>query len=312
MKLSDLINYKTLLENASAISLGKNVDREIEKITYLVKNESLQFENFSQTLEEKRQDIQQSFDAFEQDLNDLKHQIRLLVEQTEKHWFQESYKMFEQEMNNETLADIKFRKPKITEETENFFHARLRRYNGWTHPAIIIRPGFESYINELVGCDPLYLVDVKHEFFKPAVSAFNETYQKRLRTYAVNENYDQKILKHLPDNQFGLIFAYNFFNFRPLELLRHWLNECYEKLRPGGTLIITINDCDRTKGVLLVEQRYCCYTPGNMVTQLATSMGFENSFTWHDQGPSTWIELKKPGEYKSLRGGQALAKIIPK
>jgi hypothetical protein len=42
-------------------------------------------------------------------------------------------------------------------------------------------------------------------------------------------------------------------------------------------------------------------------------VGFELKFRYDDDtGPSTWIELQKPGTLTSLRGGQALAKILPK
>ena len=75
---------------------------------------------------------------------------------------------------------------------------------------------------------------------------------------------------------------------------------------------MTFNDCDRAKAVILVEQHYCCYTPGYLVRELAQSLGYEIAFAWTDQGPSTWLELRRTGEQPSLRGGQALAKILPK
>jgi hypothetical protein len=41
-------------------------------------------------------------------------------------------------------------------------------------------------------------------------------------------------------------------------------------------------------------------------------MGYEIVYSSNGYGPSTWIELKKPGKLSSLKGGQALAKILPK
>jgi len=146
----------------------------------------------------------------------------------------------------------------------------------------------------------------------PAMGTFNDLYQQRLRTYVINERTGEPILNKLPDGQFGFALAYNLFNFRPFEVIRRYLTEIHAKLRPGGVLALTFNDCDRDKGVMLVEQHYCCYTPGNLVKELAKSLGYEVIFSWNDGGPSTWLELQKPGEFESLRGGQALAKIIPK
>lgn len=312
MKLSDLVNYRTQLNLLSANPVKLSADREIERVTHLVDSQAVKISEFDKILQEKRQLIQSAFESFETDLDTLKTRLDELISATEKPWFQESYRLYEQEMVNETNEYILNRQAAISDETEQFYRTRLVRYNSWKHPAMIIRPGRETFVNELLGSDPLYLVDQDHELLLPTLNLFNEQYQQRLRLYTINERQDQPILAKLPDEQFGLVFAYNFFNFRPFEIIKRYFLEIYQKLRPGGVLIITFNDCDRDKGVLLVEQHFCCYTPGYLVRELAQSIGYEVEFFWNDQGPTTWLELKKPGEYESLRGGQALAKIIPK
>lgn len=312
MKLSQLVNYRTQLDAMSASLIGQASDKEIEKITYLVQNQNVQIAEFSQKLQQRRADIEKSFDLFESDLQALKAELDTLIESTEKPWFAESYRLYEQEMVNETAEYILNRRPNIQPETEQFYRTRIVRYNNWQHPAMIIRPGRETFINELLASDPLYLVDENHDLLLPSMSVFNEQYQNRLRPYTINERQDQEILGKLPNGQFGLVFAYNFFNFRPFEVLKRYFSEIYQKLRPGGVLAFTFNDCDRDKGVMLVEQHFCCYTPGYLVRELAQSVGYEVLFSWSDQGPSTWLELRKPGEFSTLRGGQALAKVIPK
>jgi SAM-dependent methyltransferase len=312
MKLSDLVNYRNELEAMSAVPVRRHSDLEIEKITHLVEHQSIQIAEFAKSLQQKRQDIQHTFDTFENNLDTLKAELKQLIDTTEKPWFAESYRLYEQEMIYETAEYILNRRPEIEPETEQFYRTRIIRYNSWQHPAMIIRPGCETFISDLVASDPLYLVDESHDLLLPAMNQFNEQYQQRLRPYTINERNSDEILIKLPNNQFGLVFAYNFFNFRPFEIIKKYLAEIYEKLRPGGMLVMTFNDCDRAKGVILVEQHFCCYTPGYLVRELAQSLGYEISFSWTDQGPSTWLELKKPGEFTSLRGGQALAKIMPK
>ena len=312
MKLSTLVNYRCELDAMSADPIGQTADKEIEKITYLTKNQNIQIAEFAQQLQQRRTDIQKAFDLFENELLALKLELNQLIETTEKPWFAESYRLYDQEMINETAEYILNRRPGITPETEQFYRTRIVRYNSWKHPAMIIRPGRETYINELLASDPLYLVDENYDLLTPAMDLFNEQYQNRLRPYTINERQNQEILGKLPNGQFGLVFAYNFFNFRPFEVLKKYLSEIYQKLRPGGVLTMTFNDCDRDKGVMLVEQHFCCYTPGYLVRELAQSLGYEILFSWTDQGPTTWLELRRPGEFESLRGGQALAKIIPK
>lgn len=312
MKLSQLVNYKNQLDALSAIPVKKQADQRIEEITHLVENQPMLIGDFANLLQKNRLALQDSFDKFEHDFKELKLQLQELITTSEKPWFQESYKVYEQGMMHETTDYILDRRPVITNETEQFYRSRIVRYNNWQYPSMIIRPGRETFINELLASDPLYLVDISHDLLVPALGLFNEQYQNRLRTYTINETRDQEILSKLPNGQFGLVFAYNFFNFKPFEIIRKYFIEIYQKLRPGGMLVMTFNDCDRDKGVMLVEQHFCCYTPGYLVRELAQSVGFEVTFSWTDEGPSTWLELKKPGEFKTLRGGQALAKILPK
>lgn len=312
MKLSDLVNYRCELDAMSTKELSRHADINIEKITYLIDQQSVQIKECAQVLHQRKQDIQQAFKNFEKELDVLKQELHDLIESTEKPWFVESYRLYEQEMIHETTEYILDRRPAIAPETEQFYRTRIVRYNDWRHAAMILRPGQEIYIEDLVACDPMYLVDESYDLLIPAMNRFNEQYQHRLRPYTINERNSDKILEKLPNGQFGLVFAYNFFNFKPFEVIKKYLTEIYEKLRPGGVLAMTFNDCDRAKGVMLVEQHFCCYTPGYLVQELAQSLGYEIVFSWTDQGPSTWLELRRPGEFKSLRGGQALAKIIPK
>jgi SAM-dependent methyltransferase len=313
MKLSDLVNYMNLLESMSTVKdTAEQVHQDLSKITHVVSNSAIQLDKFSDLLAQRQTEVAVAMGRYELDLESLKQALRDLIAVTEKPWFAESYRLYEQEMCNDTAEYILDRRPTISKETEQFYNARLTRYNGWQHAAMIIRPGRESFIHQLLASDPLYLVDESHDLLQPAMDQFNNQYQQRLRPYTILERSGEAILGQLPKGQFGLVFAYNFFNFRPFEVLRQYLKEIYQKLHPGGVLVMTFNDCDRAKAVMLVEQHYCCYTPGYLVRELAQSLGYEISFSWTDQGPSTWLELRKPGERPSLRGGQALAKIIPK
>ena len=177
---------------------------------------------------------------------------------------------------------------------------------------MIIRPGLESFVDDLVAYDPLYLVDLSYEFLQPAMQKFNQQYQNRLRPYVVKEDLDNEILKQLPTAQFGMCLVYNYFNFRPFEIIKKYLEEVYKKLKPGGIFVFTFNDCDRSSAVELVERHFASYTPGHLVRELISTVGYEIVYSWNDDGPITWIEIRKPGQLDSLRGGQTLAKILPK
>ena len=312
MKLSTLVNYRNELRKLDLQPMKKNVKDQVDKVIYLAGTHPATEFDYTQALTKKNQQIHESVHEFENLIGTLKQDVDKLIAQIEHPYFVDSYNLYENDFANETMDDLIFRHPQLTESTVQYLKARISRYNSWQHPAIILRPGVENYINDMVACDPLYLVDVQHELLTSAVTQYNEIYQHRLRTYVVDERGENNMLHRLPDSQFGVILAYNYFNFRPFEVIKKWLSEMLVKLKPGGMVLMTFNDCDSDKAVMLVEQKYCCYTPGHLIIQLAHTLGFEIVFKWSDGGPWTWLELQRPGILTSNRGGQALAKILPK
>jgi hypothetical protein len=53
-----------------------------------------------------------------------------------------------------------------------------------------------------------------------------------------------------------------------------------------------------------------CYTPGKTIKSYIDPMGFELTSEHVGNGDVAWLEIKKPGVIESIRGGQALAKIV--
>jgi len=309
MKLSDLVAYKNLLNKLTARTTQRDVEIGLGKITHLVDSQSIQLGNFKHQLDSQYDTIYNNIDQFEHILNQLKKEIQAQIEIAEKPWFQESYRLYDQEMRNDSADYILNRRPILSEDTENFLQVRIQNHIDWQHPGMIIQPGLEKFVEYMVGFDPLYLVAQQHDLLVPAVDRFPTEYQRRLRLYTVREDVDSEILDKIPHSQFGFCLAYNFFEFKPFEIVKKYMTEVYQKLKPGGTFIMTFNDCDRDKAVKLAEQRYACYTPGSLVRELANTIGYVQTFSWDNDSPTTWLELRKPGVLTSLRGGQSLAKI---
>jgi hypothetical protein len=312
MKLSELVAYKIALDELSSRTAQREVELGLGKITYLVDTQAIQLGNFKQDLDNQYNEIHRNIDQFETIVNQLKQTIKHQIEIEEKFWFQESYRLYDQEMRNDSVDHILGRRPILSEDVENILRSRLQNYVDWQHTGMIIRPGVEKFVQDMVGFDPLYLVDQEHDLLMPAFNLFPEDYQRRLRLYTIKEQVDSNILDKVPNGQIGVCLVYNFFEFKPFEIIRSYLTEIYQKLKPGGTLIMTFNDCDQDKAVKLAEQRYACYTPGSIVKQFASTVGYDQIFSWNNDGPTTWLELRKPGILTSFRGGQTLAKIIKK
>lgn len=309
MKLSELVELRNQLSATTVDHARSLAAAELNKFLY-----SAQLgvdDDLLEKLNTRYQEIQTSFEHFKTTLAEVKGSISKQINDQASYWFQESYRLYDEEMSKfETNDYILNRRLVLPDEATEMLRARLRMYADWKYPGMIIRPGLEDFIQELVSYDPLYLVDIDHELLLPTLQKFNQLYQNRLRSYAIKESLNEPILEKIPNNQFGVIFAYNFFEFKPFDLLKCYLIEIYQKLRPGGVLIMTFNDCDQRRGVEAVEHHFACYTPSSLVLELAHSIGYSEVFRWSNPTEASMcIELKKAGELTSIRGGQTLAKI---
>lgn len=310
MKLSDLVGYRNELCKLSATAVAQQAQAGLAHI-HDVAGREVDFQSSVDVLIRREQHIMSAFGQYQQRLEDLIRHVEDRIIKEEKFWFQESYRLYDSAITNETTEYILDRRATITADMQQILRARLGARADWQRPGMIIRPGREDWINHLVGLDPLYILDQDLDLLKPAMERFPKAYQNRLRKYLIDEKSEQPMLRRVPDDQIGLCLVYNFFNFRPLEVIRRYLAEIMIKLRPGGMLAMTFNDCDRHYAVRLVEQRFCCYTPGKLVRELAQSLGYRVANDMIMDGSTTWLELLKPGKFDTLRGGPASAKILP-
>lgn len=187
---------------------------------------------------------------------------------------------------------------------------RLGSYSDWRYPAAVIRPGMDSLIERLVASDPLYILDQRQSLLEPARQKFPIEYQRRMRSYEIQEG--PKILQKIPDRQFNLIVVWNYFNYRPWDLVCQYIEEIYEKLRPGGIVAFTFNNCDYYSPTVLAEEGQASYTPGHLVIDCMQRLGFINFISETNQQNFHYVEAEKPGTLTSIRGGQCLGKIMPK
>jgi SAM-dependent methyltransferase len=155
----------------------------------------------------------------------------------------------------------------------------------------------------------MYFVDTNAQLLEITESWFTPEYQRRLCRYVIEEHSEHPAFIDLPAGQFGLIYAFHFFNYRPWPVLQQYLRECFDLLRPGGIVAFTYNNCDIAGRVGKVEHYSGSYTPGRLVRAYVQELGYETVFDLDDDSDTSWLELRKPGEYSSIRGGQTLAKI---
>ena len=284
MKLSELIAYRNQLLTHDVEDVAYMARHKLSDVVHIIKNSVIQPRAFTETIDEDLDNIIDVFNQFNSTLTGLIQELDLMIESSEQTYYENSATQFAGEAaiygnhNDKTMNEINQhilnRQLVMTDETRKMLSSRISSYVDWKYAGLVIRPGKETFVDELVGLDPLYLVDYSSVLLEPALSKFNTEYQNRLRLYEEHPS-STNILSTLPNNQMGFCLAFNFFEYTTIEVLENYLEAIFKKLRPGGTLAMTFNDCDRAHCVALTERNYCCYTPGKRVKAIAKRIGYK-------------------------------------
>jgi len=310
MKLDQLLDYLNLLNSKEHDPDYDIVMKKFWARAHMVSHHAVQFNSLSIDFKDSVVAVQRAFEQVDQAVDSIKDHVVRMITELEPEYYEQSEILYRSGMITDSNEAILSRALQIDNTSNILLRSHLKNLTDWRTPGMIIRPGTSGFIEDLVALDPLYLVDHNQELLQPAMDACTPEYQRRLRPYSINDYIDENPLWQLPTNQFGLILAWNYFNYKPLAVIHRYLVDMYSKLRPGGVAIFSYNDCDRGHGAALAERNFMCYTPGRAIKSHVTEMGFEILFEHHGEGDVAWLEIKKPGEIQSIRGGQALAKIV--
>lgn len=309
MKTSDLVYYRNHLQGWHPDPWCWGARNHLQNLIEYVRVYPVQVGNTAEQLGAHLARVTQGVNDYHDTVQALDRQLATLIHDSEQTLY--------------AASDEAWRLQPLTENTEKILSRTLNHDRAdlaamitviktaadWRCPGMVLRPGRESFVEQLVALDPLYLVDIRQDLLEPAHTRFNSQYQRRLRLYE-HDPRQPNMLSHLPQSQMGLIFAWNYLNYVPLTVLYQYLEAFAALLRPGGVAVFTFNDCDRGHGVALAEQHFMSYTPGHLVHNRVRELGLEITRSVTAQADLTWMAVRRPGEITSLRGGQSLAKIV--
>jgi SAM-dependent methyltransferase len=311
MKLSSIVGYLNHLNTLDVKSAVGVVDGELASNGYAIQNGLIQFPQLTDELLATQDQVKLYLQQYDQTLDKIRQAVRELIKQHEPEYFKNSTKLY-QNMQNDTNEYILQRPRDIDPVKKLQLRNRLCLYTDWRYPGLVIRPAHSPWIEDLVALDPMYFVDTHKKLIDPATSKFTPEYQRRLRCYVIDEFSNRSIFETFPQEQFGFVYSFNYFNFRSLEVIKQYLLEVFDLLRTGGTFFFNFNDCDRQGGVALTEHHFSCYTPARLIYEYAEQVGYEIVHQETIDAASTWVELKKPGQLSSIRAGQTLAGVFRK
>ena len=307
MKLSDLVQFLNYFDQynlleARAISLDS-----VNSIARMIINAEVLDQDLKTPIVNTIADVDQSLENFSKAVRALRQKIMCQIQAQESEYFVNSTELFNTGYRNDSVEYIIARTMSLSVAAAEVFEQRLKIHTSWQHPGLIFRPVHLTILNDIVALDPMYFVDTHESLLSSTVTRFTEQYQRRVRNYVINEYSEGALLEQLPQNQFGLVAAQNFFNFKPIEIINRVVTEVYDLLKPGGAFVFTYNNCDFAGGVKLAERSFTCYTPGRLIKQAAVATGYVINYEHNEINGVSILELCKPGERISLRGGQTLA-----
>ena len=241
-----------------------------------------------------------------------------------KHVVDSSIEMVDAELQAQAIELIKIpysrapaefernqRKTVISQAVDEMVSVRIAQYTSWQHPVLEIGPGDGKWTSRLIAGDPLYLVDIHQQFLDNTINQFNKEYKKKIRCYLTGMDvYKTDVdLSALPKKQFGFIFAWNVFDYLPIQYIEEYLRQCIELLKPGGVMMFSYNDCERKLCAELAENKFKSWVPKWKLNEILTKIGFDIITYESKEELVHWVEIKKPGKLKSIRAGQPLAGI---
>jgi hypothetical protein len=312
MKLSNIVARLNLLDSLDVATECATATGTVNHIAYAVTEYAGPYQTARDDIIKTHNELINNIAKFSAQVERLKQNLKDEIAQHEQEYLSNSLRVYREELKFNDADVILGRRMRIDSDDDIRLRTHLKNLTDWRIPGMIIRPGFETYIEDMVPLDPLYVVDHDPELMRPAINKFTPEYQRRLREYVIDDWADGPVLSKLPNNQFGVIFAYHYFNQKPIPIICKFLDEFYEKLRPGGSVIMTYNNCDLAHGVIRSEHFWMLYTPRRLIEQHAVSIGFELTEAYDGKGDVSWLEFRKPGDIASIRGGQTLAKVLVK
>ena len=305
MKLSELVAYRDKLRKHD-INTFSSMNTQIFDLLQA----EIEDPEYLNLFTDHRNGIMRSIDQFKSDHLDYDHKLTQRIHEQEKQYLVDSEELFNHNWPKEDPYNKRDRKLDIQKDTFDYLKARLDHYTRWDQTGLQICPSQGNLTSELVSLDPLYLIDFSDIIIKPIRDQFKEQYRNRLRSYSFPRYHpDAKMFSQLPQEQFGFILAYNYFDTMSLNYIQKMLRECYDLLKPGGTMVFTFNDCDLPHNISLVESNFKYYTPGRLVKHYLINIGFTVLKQFRETYGMAWFEVEKPGKLDSIKGGQVLAQI---
>jgi hypothetical protein len=312
MKISELLRYRQRLDlvisGGAATEIQHHLDAVLDSSgTHgITEDPHPRLVSGHTQLSQSAQNIQTAFDQFQIKLRNLRDTCDGLISEYHQDYINRSHKLYTRQYSNMKAEDVFARALPLSPEQQQWLISRMNLHCQWTDTALLMRPGQQDWMQYLTSSNLLYVWDHDPSMLIPALAPYPDHQNGRIR---VCHGTDRDPFVQLPQAQMALIVAVGFLEFKPLDVMYHYLYEFQRLLRPGGSVVFTFNDCDHAVNTEFAEQNYMCYTPGHLVRERLQELDLEvREHCQHNNGVC-WIEAQKPGQHRNIMGATVLTKI---
>lgn len=309
-KLTELVKIREQLEALYDTSVVANSVNELKTKIVAVGRETSLEETGKLVLE-----LDEDLNKIHGDLKFCQDRFDLTIDKINRNILQEAQKFYtdnyslEIRVESEAVDRIRtVRVMDLSDQLRQNITDRIQFYTTWKYPALEIGCRDGEWTRHMVAADPLYITDQYREFLESSVKDFESAYQQRVRKYMIRDTN----FSVLPQAQFAFVFCWNFLNYRSLDTIKEYLKSVKELLRPGGVFMFSYNNGDRHEQAGYAEGFWMSYVPKSMLVPMCESLGYEVVTTHDVRGEGTaisWIEIKRPGELKTVKAHQVLGEI---
>ena len=261
--LSYFVKYKEAVDNTSFDSAFASLTSDISNALGVIAGHSIETDR---ALTKQTDKIQQELNKLGVILDSYKAIINQDLREKETSYLSKSYTLYETAGDSpEYILERKKKHPIVTTSVikTKLIHT-ISKNCTWQYPGVIIRPPEFDLISPMISLDPLYIVDEHLALLEETKKNWTLEYQSRVRYDIINDA-DTVIFKRIPQQQIGFVLVVDFFNYKPLDIIKKYTSEIYNLLRPGGVLLFTYNDCNLANGVRNFEKMLYSYTPKSLV-----------------------------------------------
>ena len=206
----------------------------------------------------------------------------------------------------------------------------ISKYANWKMPGLLLGCRAPNLVPATAATDPFYMADINEQHLRKALDQLEGPAKLRARLYLLTpDSYDMFVNRHLkffsyfnpstehlvfdrlPQEQFGMVVSWNFFEYVAEQDLAVYLKQIIKLLQPGGVFVFGYNNCDEVIGLQNFLNNYKSYVPKHQLVKVLSTVGYE-ILEMLDTDESSLAVVRRPGTTDSVKASTVIGKKILK